>query len=252
MAKIITFINEKGGVGKTSTCFNSAWELATTGKRVLCVDLDGQNANLTFFAGINKDSPLVGMIDVLKNGVSIKKAIVGVRPGLDIVPAGAEVVNLDMTAKLTRFKKATADVADDYDYVFIDVPPQPGWGHYLSLSVSDYAVIVMLPDIASLEGNKGVIDSIEEIQATSNDKLKILGFLFNKNESRTRLSQQVAQAAEGMATHFKTRIFDTKIRNTVVLGENLVSHKGVTEYAPKSPAADDVRDFVAELVKGAK
>lgn len=250
MAKVVTFINEKGGVGKTSTCFNSAWELARTGKKVLCIDLDGQNANLTFFAGVNKDAPLPGMVEVLKNGLSVSKAILNVCPNLDIIPAGQEVINLDMSAKLTRFRKAKQDVGGIYDYVFIDVPPQPGWSHFLSLSVSDYAVIVMLPDIASLEGNKGILETIEEIQATSNTELHMLGMLFNKNDNRTCMARQVYEAATGMAKHYRTKVFETKIRNAVVLGENLTSHKGITEYAPNSPAADDVRSFVNELQEG--
>ena len=246
-AKIITFINEKGGVGKTSTCFNSAWEIARRGKRILMIDMDGQKANLSFFVGLNKNGDLVTMADVFKKDIDIREAIRNVKENLDIVPADADISNLDMSAKVSKFRKAVSKVQGDYDYIFIDVNPAPGWSHYLSLSISDYAIIIMLPDIASLEGNKGILETIEEIQETNNSKLRILGFLFNKNNSRTVLAKQVSNVAQGMARQHNTKIFSTKIRNAVVMSENLVEHKGVTDYAPSSSAADDLRKFADEI-----
>ena len=105
----------------------------------------------------------------------------------------------------------------------------------------------MLPDIASLEGNKGILETIEEIQGTTNPSLRILGFLFNKNNSRTVLAKQVNDAAESMAESVGSSLFDTKIRNTVTLSENVIAHVGVTEYAPGSPAAEDISAFADEM-----
>lgn len=248
MAAIITFINEKGGVGKTSACFNSAWELSRRGKKILMIDMDGQKANLTFFSGSDGDSDsMKTMADVFKGDTDIKDTILSVRENLDIIPADSSMSNLGMEAKVVKFRKSIAEIAGEYDLIFIDVNPAPGWSHYLSLSVSNWAVIVMLPDIASLEGNKGILETIEEIQGTTNPALKILGFLFNKNNSRTVLAKQVNDAAESMAESVGSSLFDTKIRNTVTLSENVIAHVGVTEYAPGSPAAEDISAFADEM-----
>lgn len=249
MAKIITYINEKGGVGKTSICFNSAWYLAENGERVLMVDMDGQKANLTFFTGIDQYDNLKTMVHVLKHDGDIKDTVLEVTANLDIVPATAEVSSIGIESKVSKFRKALKSLDDFYDYIFIDVSPTPNWSHYLSLSVSDFAVVVMLPDLASLEGNKGVFETVEEITETTNPNLKIAGILMNKAVSRTVLAKQVLEMAEEMAQENNTKVFDTKIRNAVVLSENISNNEGVTSYSPKSPASDDVRDFVKELEK---
>lgn len=248
MSKTITFINEKGGVGKTSACFNAAWELANRGKRILMIDMDGQKANLTFFTGADSMiDNMQTMADVFKKDLPITSCIFHLKDNLDLVPANADMVNIGMEAKVIKFRKSLQEVTESYDYIFIDVNPAPGWSHYLSLSVSDYAIVVMLPDIASLEGNKGILETIEEIQGTSNPNLQILGFLFNKSNNRTVLAKQVLDAADAMAAHYGTKLFNIRIRNAVVLSENLTTHEGVTDYAPKSAAADDFRQLVEEI-----
>ena len=253
MAETITFINEKGGVGKTSACFNCAWELSRRGRRILMIDMDGQKANLTFFSGADADGEdMKTMADVFKGDISIGDTIRTVKENLDIIPADSSMSNLGMEAKVVKFRKSLSEISEGYDYIFIDVNPAPGWSHYLSLSVSDHAVVVMLPDIASLEGNKGILETIEEIKGTTNPSLNILGFLFNKNNNRTVLAKQVTDAAENMAAAAGSSVFDTKIRNTVTLSENVIAHTGVTEYAPASPAADDFTAFADELERRLK
>lgn len=248
MAEIITFINEKGGVGKTSGCFNAAWELSKRGKKILMIDMDGQKANLTFFTGADsRIEDMKTMADVFKGEVSAADIIFNVKENLDIIPANASMSGLGMEAKVVKLRKSLNEISDQYDLIFIDVNPAPGWSHYLSLSVSDFAVIVMLPDIASLEGNKGILETIEEIQGTNNPELKIMGFLFNKNNSRTVLAKQVTEAAEAMAAQAGTSLFNTKIRNAVVLSENVLSHTGVTDYAPSSTAAEDFSALADEI-----
>ena len=246
MAKIITYINEKGGVGKTSACFNTAWVLASQGKKILMIDMDGQKSNLTFFAGIEKEDSLLTIMDVLKNGRNILEIATEITSNLWIVPADSTASNMGMDIKVTGFRKELERVRQHFDYIFIDVNPTPGWGHYLALSVCDYAVVVMLPDIASLEGNSGILESIEEIQGTTNNKLKIAGFLFNRNNA-TKLSRRVNDIANGMAEIYNTTVFQTKIPQGVSLGECVASHMGVTEYDPSSKPAEAIKEFAAEL-----
>ena len=246
MSRVITFINEKGGVGKSSVCFNTAWELANKGKHVLIMDLDGQKANISFFLGVNKDN-IITMADVFKHDIDINSCIVNIKQNLDIIPANSSVASLDMSAKVSKLRKAIKDIHNNYDFIFIDVNPAPGWSHYLSLSVSDFAIIVMLPDIASLEGNRGILDTIDEIQQTNNPNLKILGFLFNKYNSRTILSEQVSSIATTMATNVNSRIFKSKIRQSVLLSENILKYEGITDYHLKSTPAIDYLRFVKEF-----
>ena len=231
MVKTITFINEKGGVGKTSICFNAAWELSSQGKRVLMVDVDGQKANLTFFAGVEREDGMKTLIDVLKCGMPLKEAVKVVKENLDLLPANASVADIGMDSKISRFRNELKGIRDEYDYVFIDVTPSPGWSHYLSLSVSDYAVVIMLPDIASLEGNSGILESIAEIQETTN----------------TKLGRKVQEVADRMAGDAETTLFDTKIPQAVSLSECVAAHQGITDYDPGSKAAEAVKDFVKEL-----
>jgi chromosome partitioning protein len=247
MAKTITFINEKGGVGKTSICFNAAWELSNQGKRVLMVDVDGQKANLTFFTGIERKNGIKTLIDVLKDGISLKEAVKAVKENLDLIPANAAVGDIGMDSKISRFRSELKGIRDEYDYIFIDVTPSPGWSHYLTLSVSDYAVVIMLPDIASLEGNAGIIESIAEVQDTTNTKLKIAGFLFNRNNDRTNLGRQVQEVADRMAGDVETTLFDAKIPQAVSLSECVAMHQGITDYDAGSKAAEAVKEFVKEL-----
>lgn len=246
-AKVVTFINEKGGVGKTSVCFNAAWELASLGKRILMIDMDGQKANLTFFSGVQRSDSMKTIVDVLKSGTSLNSVTTPVKENLDLVPANMSVSELGMDSKISKFRSELKAAKDKYDYIFIDVNPSPGWGHYLSLSVSDFAVVIMLPDIASLEGNSGILESIAEIQETTNTKLQIAGILFNRSNDRTNLGKQVQEVAERMASSVGTKIFDTKLPQAVSLSECVAAHMGITEYDPGSRAAESVKGFVEEL-----
>lgn len=249
-SKVITYINEKGGVGKTSVCYNTAWELSSQGKKILMIDVDGQKANLTFFSGVPREDNMKTIVDVLKSGVSLVDVAVPVKDNLCIIPANMAVAEIGMDAKISKFRNELKAIKDKYDYVFIDVNPSPGWGHYLSLSVSDYAVVIMLPDIASLEGNSGILESISEIQETTNTKLQIAGILFNRSNDRTNLGRQVQEVAERMAAGAETKIFETKIPQAVSLSECVAAHVGITEYDPGSRAAGAVKDFAAELERG--
>lgn len=251
MGNVITFINEKGGIGKTSCCFNIAWEMSNTDK-ILLIDLDGQRANLSYFLGVKKENNMPTMFDVLQIGLNITDAIIKIKDNIDVIPATVNVANLTQTAKISRMKKAIEEVRDKYDYIFIDVSPKPDWSHVLALSCSDYIIIPMLPDITSLEANNGIKESVEEIQESTNPNLKVLGILFNKNDNRTNLSKSVSAVAEKMAALLNTKVLNTKIRNAVALGETVSSHIGVTEYDPKSKAAKDIIAVTKEIKQEVK
>jgi len=249
MAKKITFINEKGGVGKTSMAFNTAWELAMRKKKVLLIDFDGQRANLTFFTGLKRTEEMKTMFDVLVQNYPIKDAIQRVRKDfpLFIVPANEVLTNLGSSTKVSKLRKVLEEIADDFQYIFFDVNPSPDWRQALAMSVSDYLIIPMLPDITSLEADIGITESIREIQQTTNHNLRVLGIVFNKNTNRTNLSKEVKEIAEKTAKSLGSIVFKTKIRSLVALSENVHAHVGITEYDPASTASKDYKDFVKEL-----
>lgn len=251
MGKVITFINEKGGIGKSSCCFNTAWEMSKN-KKILIIDMDGQRANITFFCGVKKEDGMKTIFDVLSAGVSMSDCIVSVKKNLDLLPANSVVSQLGSNLKVIRMIKAIKEIEADYDYIFIDVNPTPNWSHALALSASNYIIIPMLPDIASLEANNGIAESIEDIKFTANPNIKVLGILFNKNDNRTNLSKEVDAVANKMAKNLDTIVFKTKIRNGVAASENVSVHKGVTEYNKRASVSNDFVDFVKELTKRIK
>lgn len=248
MAKTIAFINEKGGVGKSSLCLNTAWCLAEQGKKVLMVDLDGQRANLTFFAGIEKPNGTLTMYDVLADGMDIREVVLTVEDNLDIIPATVDVSGLDkLDVDPAEMKRAVGVLEPFYDFIFIDVSPSPNQRHGLALAAADGLILPMLPDVASLEANMGMVETIELAKATVNPSLKVYGIVFNRYTWRASLSRQVASITKEMAEAMSTRVFKSTIRQAVVLSENIGQSMGITAYAGKSPAADDVRNFCEEL-----
>lgn len=248
MAKIIAFINEKGGVGKSSVCFNTAWHFAEQGRKVLLIDLDGQRANLTYISGIEKKPGILTMYDVLTAGVSAKKAVLVVEDNLHIIPATADVAALaPHNSRLESMQQAMATLAPYYDYIFIDVSPTPNRGHALALAAADGVIIPMLPDITSLEANMGVIESIRITKKEANPQLTVYGIVFNKYTWRARLSSQVTETANKMAAALGSKVFDTKIRQGVTMSENVGQHIGITAYDPKGKCAEDIRKLCKEI-----
>lgn len=253
MAEVISFINEKGGVGKSSVCFNVAWYFAEQGRRVLLIDLDGQRANLTYICGIDKTANTVTMYDILTSEIPVKQSVLMVEENLHIIPATVDVAALDRNnSRLEDMKKAVSTLSPYYDYIFIDVSPTPNRGHALALAASNSAIIPMLPDITSLEANVGVIESIKIARREINPNLRVLGVVLNKYTLRTLLSGQVTKMANKMATALGSKVFNTKIRQGVAMSENVGKHLGVTAYAPKSKCADDIIDLCVEIEEAVK
>lgn len=256
MSCVLALMNEKGGVGKSSLTYACAWELAAKGKKVLMVDMDGQMANLTYLTGTKTDASTKTMNDVLLHDVAMKEAVVPVETDtdmrLDLIPATTVMADAMTTAKLSRMKKAVASLKRTYDYIFLDVNPSPDWKHALTLSVLDGVVIVMLPDVLSLEANMGIVESIDEIREGVNPKLKVMGILLNQYNSWTNLAKTVEENAQKMADQLQTEVFQTKVRKAVAVGESVSSHKGITAYAKKSMVAGDVRALADEIEEKAK
>lgn len=249
MAKVISILIEAGGAGKSNTTLHTAWELAMQGRRVLMIDLDGQSGNLTFFSGIETSEDTFTMYDVLQRKKSIHSAILPVRSGLDIIPANQDVTEISpQKSSIDRMMEVMKEVSDKYDYIFIDNNPDPTWRHALTLSVSDFVVVVMTGDFKSLEACKALLASIDELQRV-NPNIQIAGFLFNRFDGRLSVAKEVYGVATTMADNAGTKLFSTIIRQDVLFTESSAIHMGITECAPKSRGAADIKSFVAELIE---
>lgn len=252
MAKVISVLIEAGGAGKSTTTLHSAWELALQGERVLMIDLDGQSGNLSFFSGIETTEDSFTMYDVLQRRKSIRQAILPVRENLDIIPATQDVTEISaQKSSIDRMMEVIHEVSDDYDYIFIDNNPDPTWRHALTLSVSDYVVVVMTGDFKSLEACKALLSSIDELRRV-NPNVMIAGFLFNRFDGRLSVAKEVYKVAQTMAENVGTSLFKTIVRQDVLFTESSALHIGITECAPKSRGAADIRSFVEELKERTK
>lgn len=247
MAKVISVLIEAGGAGKSNTTLNTAWELAMQGRKVLMIDLDGQSGNLTFFSGVVVDEDTFTMYDVLQRKKSIRSAILPVRENLDIIPATQDVTEISaQKSSIDRMMEVIHEVSDEYDYIFIDNNPDPTWRHALTLSVSNYIVVVMTGDFKSLEACKALLSSIDELRRVNPD-IQLAGFLFNRFDGRLSVAKEVYKVADTMAQNAGTSLFKTIIRQDVLFTESSALHVGITECAPKSRGAADIRSFVKEL-----
>lgn len=254
MGKIIGLMNEKGGVGKSALTFSCAWYLMESGKKVLIVDMDGQQANITYLSGLQTDTATKTMEDVLMKDVDPNECCVNVASSenglLDMLPATIQMAGLPSTAKISKMKKAMKSLASKYDYVFLDVNPSPDWRHALVLSVLDKVYIVMLLDVLSLEANKGIFESIEEVQDSTNSNLEIGGIILNQADLRTKLANAVLEKVKEMADFYHTEVCEWAfVRKAVAFAESVAAHQGITAYAAKSGVADDIRKLTEIIAR---
>lgn len=249
MGKTIALMNEKGGVGKSSVTYSVAWCLAEQGEKVLIVDMDGQMASITYLSGVETNDDTLTMYDILLRNKNADDAVLRVSNELElyVIPSTNAVADAMTTAKISRMKKVIQELRSEYDYIFFDVNPSPDWKHALTLSVSDYVGIVMLPDVLSLEANMGIVDSIEEVQANSNSNLKVLGIIMNQFNTQTNLAKAVEDKASAMAEHLQTSVLKSKIRKAVAMGESASAHVGITAYAGRSDIANDIKSLTCEI-----
>ena len=221
MARVFAVVNQKGGVGKTTTSVNLAAALAQSGRRVLLVDLDPQG-NATMGSGVDKRNAtrtvyhvLLGIEDLARVRVRIE------RGGFDLLPsnrelAGAEIELVGLPQREARLKQALQGVADEYDYILLDCPPSLSLLTVNALTSAHRVLIPMQCEYYALEGLSDLVATIKRVRANMNPELDIAGLLRTMYDPRNTLSQQVSQQLE---QHFGQKVYRTLVPRNVRLAE---------------------------------
>ena len=247
MAKTVAIVNQKGGVGKTTTCVNLAAALQSQGKRVLVCDFDPQG-NATSGFGVDKSTLSPSIYEVLVSGAPIQKAIASTQ-WCDVIGsnkslAGATVELIGMENREHLLEQALAQVADNYDYIFIDCPPSL---ELLTLNALCAAQSILVPvqcEYYALEGLSDLLTTVRIVKRSLNPKLSLMGVILTMYDGRTHLSMQVA---EEVKRFFPGKVYASVIPRNVRLSEAPSHGKPVLSYDPWSRGAEAYKALAQEI-----
>lgn len=246
MRQIIAVLNQKGGVGKTTTVIDVAAYLSKMGKSVLVVDIDPQG-NATSGLGQNKQAPST-IYDVLVNDVALGEAILDTDEGdISIIPAngdlaGAEVELVNQEGREERLRRALTHAS--HDYVLIDCPPSLGLLTLNALAAADWVLIPVQAEYYALEGLTQLLSTVQRVRDGLNTNLELLGVVVTMFDGRTTLSENVY--AE-LKKHFGTKLFKTVIPRNVRLAEAPSYGKSILEHDKWSRGARAYKALAKEI-----
>jgi chromosome partitioning protein len=251
MPRILAIVNQKGGVGKTTTAVNLATALAAAGKRVLVIDFDPQG-NASTGLGVTRQNRRVTSYDVLLGDVSVMSAAVATPiPMLSLVPSsvdlsGAEIELVEIADREFRLRKALDGIAGAFDYILIDCPPSLGL-LTLNALVASHAVIVPLQcEFYALEGLSHLVRTVERVKRSLNPGLEIQGVVLTMFDKRNNLSDLVAADVRG---HFGDKVYDTVIPRNVRISEAPSHGKPVLLYDFRSAGAQAYIHLASEVLR---
>jgi chromosome partitioning protein len=257
--RIIALMNQKGGVGKTTTTVNLGAALAELGKRVCLVDLDPQ-AHLTINYGVEPSSDICSLYNMLVDGASFLEAVFKIDDNIALVPssidlAAAEVELVSVLGRETLLKKRLEAAQHDFDFILLDCPPSLGLLTLNALAVADEVIIPMQPHFLALQGVAKLLETVQLVNKRINPKLKVSGIALTMFDSQTKLSNEVVAElnsfildALGKPLPWSTaRIFKSKIRRNIKLAESPSFGQHIIAYEPNSNGAADYRALAREV-----
>lgn len=254
MGKIISITNQKGGVGKTTTCVNLAAFIAKAGNKVLIIDMDPQG-NASSAVGVEPTKEDNTIYEVLIGECSAKEAIYpSVMQGLDVLPStvdlsGAEVELVHLSNRENILKEALFQAKREYDYIFIDCPPSLSLLTVNALTATDSIIIPIQCEYFALVGLGQLMNTVKLIKKHLNPNIEIEGVLLTMKDARSNLVNQVA---EEIQKYFKEKVYSTFIPRNIRLAESPSHGQPITMYDSKSKGAIAYQNLANEFLDSNK
>lgn len=251
MGKIVAIANQKGGVGKTTTCINLAASMAATKRKILVVDLDPQG-NATMASGVDKYQVDSTAYELLVEDAPFDQVVCRKTTGhYDLIAANgdvtaAEIKLMEVFAREVRLKNALASVRDNYDFIFIDCPPSLNLLTINAMAAADSVLVPMQCEYFALEGLTALMDTISKLAAVVNDNLKIEGILRTMYDPRNRLANEVS---DQLKKHFGSKVYRTVIPRNVRLAEAPSHGKPAMYYDKQSAGAKAYLALAGEMLR---
>lgn len=250
MSKAIAVINQKGGVGKSTTALAIGAGLSLKGYAVLFIDLDAQG-NLSYTLGAETKG--YNAMGVLERPETAKEEIQHTPQG-DIIASSPKLAGADKlleeTGKEYRLKEALESLQGAYDYIIVDTPPALGILTINALTACTGAIIPAQADIYSLQGISQLNSTIETVRKYCNPSLSIMGIVLTRFNGRSIIRREVAEMLERTAEQLHTKLYSSKIRECTALVEAQATKQNIYSYAPRSNASADYKALVDEILKG--
>ena len=253
---VISFANQKGGVGKTTSAINVASALGSLGKKVLLCDMDPQS-NASSGVGLKKQDVTVSVYDVLIGRNEPQEVIVRTNyknlwllpANIELAGAEIELVEEEAAIRVSRLKNAFEKVMQDYDYIIVDCPPSLGILTLNSLNASDYVIVTMQCEYFALEGLTQLTNTLGRIKKVYNPKIELGGIIITMYDGRLNLTSQVL---DELKKYFPDKIFKTPVPRTVRLSEAPSYGMPINYYDKNSKATDSYLEIAKEIMQKIK
>lgn len=250
MTRTIALINNKGGVGKTTSCLNIGVALSLLGKKVLLVDIDPQGNLSDAFININQEQYTIK--NLLEGTITDVNQVIKrqVKPNIDLLPSnnllnGTDEKLLNKMSRETILKRVLDPIKSNYDYILIDCPPSLNLLVLNSLTASSEAIIPIATEYHALTGTQTIINTIQQVKSLLNSNLRLSGVFITKYDERTNNDREITEVIKN---NFKSLCYKTIIRTNVKIKDATNIHKSVIDLDPTSNGAIDYTDLAKEII----